>query len=85
MFSCRVELHKRKVLDQWETEQEMTYEAIRLDKVVQDQTMKRVKGQLLVSMLHVFCTSLINGKYRWIVPLCKHRVAVSVRRQKESS
>lgn len=46
----RVELHKRKLLEQCDLEQEMIYEELRQKKVAQDQTMERVKAQLLVRM-----------------------------------
>ncbi|KAF7668589.1 hypothetical protein LDENG_00002110 [Lucifuga dentata] len=46
-FQQRVGLHKRKVLEQCELEQEMICEALRQKKVAQDQSMDRVKGQLL--------------------------------------
>ncbi|XP_076604117.1 evC complex member EVC [Chaetodon auriga] len=46
-FQQRVELHKRKVLEQYDLEQEMIYADLRLKKVAQDQTMERIKAQLL--------------------------------------
>lgn len=44
----RVELHKRKVLEQSELEQETRYEELRQKKVALDQTFERIKTQLLV-------------------------------------
>uniref|UniRef100_UPI0037E842EA evC complex member EVC n=1 Tax=Semicossyphus pulcher TaxID=241346 RepID=UPI0037E842EA len=46
-FQQRVELHKRKVLEQCELEQEMMYEELRRKKVAEDQTVERIKAQLL--------------------------------------
>ncbi|XP_044036963.1 ellis-van Creveld syndrome protein [Siniperca chuatsi] len=46
-FQQRVELHKRRVLEQCDLEQEMIYEELRRKKVAQDQTMERIKAQLL--------------------------------------
>ncbi|XP_073324485.1 evC complex member EVC [Pagrus major] len=46
-FQQRVELHKRKVLEQCELEQEMIYEELRRKKVVQDRDMEMSKAQLL--------------------------------------
>lgn len=54
----RVELHKRKVLEQCDQEQEMIYEELRRKKVAQDQTMDRIKAQLMVSVFPVFCDFL---------------------------
>ncbi|CAJ1051563.1 ellis-van Creveld syndrome protein-like [Xyrichtys novacula] len=45
-FQQRVELQKRKVLEQSELEQEKIYEELRRKKVAQDQTMKKIKTQL---------------------------------------
>lgn len=54
VFLCvRVELHKRKVLEKCEVEQEMIYEELRRKKVVQDRDMEMSKAQLLVSMFPV--------------------------------
>lgn len=50
----RVELYKRKVLEQCDLEQEMMYEELRQKKVGQNQTMETIKAQLLVSMFHLF-------------------------------
>lgn len=50
-LSLRVELHKRKVLEQSELEQEKRYEDLRQKKVALDQTFERVKAQLLVGIL----------------------------------
>ncbi|TKS70880.1 Ellis-van Creveld syndrome protein -like protein [Collichthys lucidus] len=46
-FQQRVELHKRKVLEQCDQEQEMIYEELKRKKVAQDQTMDRIKAQLM--------------------------------------
>lgn len=46
-FQQRVELHKRRVLEQCDPEQEMIYEELRRKKVAQDQTLERIKAQLL--------------------------------------
>uniref|UniRef100_A0A3P9DPD7 EvC ciliary complex subunit 1 n=1 Tax=Maylandia zebra TaxID=106582 RepID=A0A3P9DPD7_9CICH len=46
-FQQRVELHKRKVLEQYDLDQEMTCEQLRQKKIAQDQTMQRVKEELL--------------------------------------
>ncbi|XP_030276263.1 ellis-van Creveld syndrome protein [Sparus aurata] len=46
-FQQRVELHKRKVLEKCEVEQEMIYEELRRKKVVQDRDMEMSKAQLL--------------------------------------
>ncbi|XP_051271523.1 evC complex member EVC [Dicentrarchus labrax] len=46
-FQQRVELHKRKLLEQCDLEQEAICEELRRKKVAQDQTMKRIKAQLL--------------------------------------
>lgn len=46
-FQQRVELHKKKVLEQCEVEQEMIYEELRRKKVAHDQAMERIKAQLL--------------------------------------
>ncbi|KAK2862378.1 hypothetical protein Q5P01_001911 [Channa striata] len=46
-FQQRVELHKRKMLEQHDLEHEMIYEELRQKKVVQDQIMEKIKGQLL--------------------------------------
>uniref|UniRef100_A0A3B5AS55 EvC ciliary complex subunit 1 n=1 Tax=Stegastes partitus TaxID=144197 RepID=A0A3B5AS55_9TELE len=46
-FQQRVELHKRKVLEQCELDQDTIYEELRQKKVTQDQTMEKIKGQLL--------------------------------------
>ncbi|XP_077459242.1 evC complex member EVC [Stigmatopora argus] len=45
-FQQRVELHKRKLLEQCDLEQEMMCEDLRRRKVVQDQTLKRINAQL---------------------------------------
>lgn len=58
LLCVRVELHKKSVLEQCDLEQEMIYEELRRKKVAQDQTMERIKAQLLVSMFHISCTSL---------------------------
>lgn len=52
-FVCvrRVELHKRKVLELCDVEQETIYEELKRKKVVQDQTMEKIKMQLQVCML----------------------------------
>uniref|UniRef100_A0A3Q1EFI9 EvC ciliary complex subunit 1 n=1 Tax=Acanthochromis polyacanthus TaxID=80966 RepID=A0A3Q1EFI9_9TELE len=46
-FQQRVELHKRKVLEQCELDQETIYEELKRKKTAQDQTMETIKGQLL--------------------------------------
>nr|XP_020448214.1 ellis-van Creveld syndrome protein isoform X2 [Monopterus albus] len=46
-FQQRVELHKRRVLEHCDLEPEIMYEELRRKKVAQDQTMERIKGQLL--------------------------------------
>ncbi|KAM9860081.1 evC complex member EVC [Aulostomus maculatus] len=46
-FQQRVELHKRRVLEQCELEQEMMCEDLRKRKVAQDKTIERVNGELL--------------------------------------
>ncbi|XP_044204715.1 ellis-van Creveld syndrome protein [Thunnus albacares] len=46
-FQQRVELHKRRMLEQCDLEQEMMCEELRSRKVAQDQTIERIKGQLL--------------------------------------
>ncbi|CAI5688389.1 unnamed protein product [Oreochromis niloticus] len=46
-FQQRVELHKRKVLEQYDLDQESTYEQLNQKKIAQDQTMQRVKEELL--------------------------------------
>ncbi|XP_029006582.1 evC complex member EVC [Betta splendens] len=46
-FQQRVELHKRKVLEQNDLEQEMTYEELKHKTVVLDVLMEKLKGQLL--------------------------------------
>ncbi|XP_071369236.1 evC complex member EVC isoform X2 [Centroberyx affinis] len=46
-FQQRVELHKRRVLEQYDLEQEVMCETLRRKKVAQDQDMDRVKGQIL--------------------------------------
>uniref|UniRef100_A0A3Q0SES2 EvC ciliary complex subunit 1 n=1 Tax=Amphilophus citrinellus TaxID=61819 RepID=A0A3Q0SES2_AMPCI len=46
-FQQRVELHKRKVLEQYDLDQEMSYEQLRQKKIAQDQTMQRIKKQLV--------------------------------------
>ncbi|XP_042351685.1 ellis-van Creveld syndrome protein [Plectropomus leopardus] len=46
-FQQRVELHKRRVLEQCDLDQEAIYEELRRKKVVQDVTMERIKAQLL--------------------------------------
>ncbi|XP_030585486.1 ellis-van Creveld syndrome protein isoform X1 [Archocentrus centrarchus] len=46
-FQQRVELHKRKVLEQYDLDQEMSYEQLRQKKIAQDQTMQRLKKQLV--------------------------------------
>lgn len=84
----RVELHKRRVLEQCDLDQEMIYEELRRKKVVQDVTMERIKAQLLVSMFYVFSTSLPDNRFdlqSCTVIFCKHCVAVSIRRQKKAS
>lgn len=58
----RVDLHKRKVLEQCDLEQEMIYKELKQKKVIQDQTMESIKGQLLVSMLLFIYTSLLNSR-----------------------
>ncbi|XP_023254314.1 nucleoprotein TPR-like, partial [Seriola lalandi dorsalis] len=45
-FQQRVEVHKRKVLELCDLEQETIYEELRRKKVAQDQTMERIKMQL---------------------------------------
>nr|XP_061814634.1 evC complex member EVC-like [Nerophis lumbriciformis] len=45
-FQQRVELHKRKLLEQCDLEQEMVCEELRQRKVAQDQTLERIDGQL---------------------------------------
>ncbi|XP_078104190.1 evC complex member EVC [Sander vitreus] len=46
-FQQRVELHKRRVLEQCDLDQETIYEELRRKKVAQDQNMERIKAQLL--------------------------------------
>ncbi|XP_059184914.1 evC complex member EVC [Centropristis striata] len=46
-FQQRVELYKRKVLEQCDLDQEMIYEELRRKKIAQDQNMERIKAQLL--------------------------------------
>ncbi|KAM9409033.1 evC complex member EVC [Pholidichthys leucotaenia] len=46
-FQQRVELHKRKMLEQCDVDQEKIYEKLKQRKVAQDQTVEKVKGQLL--------------------------------------
>ncbi|XP_026202447.1 ellis-van Creveld syndrome protein isoform X2 [Anabas testudineus] len=46
-FQQRVELHKRKVLEQCDLEHEKISEELRQKKVIQDQTMEKIKEQLL--------------------------------------
>ncbi|KAM4613908.1 evC complex member EVC [Polymixia lowei] len=46
-FQQRVELHKRRVLEQYDLEQEVVCESLRRQKIAQDQATDRVKGQLL--------------------------------------
>ncbi|XP_068450578.1 evC complex member EVC isoform X2 [Clinocottus analis] len=46
-FQQRVELHKARVLEQCDRDQDETYEELRRRKVAQDQKMERVKAQLL--------------------------------------
>ncbi|KAM9362382.1 evC complex member EVC [Symphorus nematophorus] len=46
-FQQRVELQKRKVLEQCDLEQETTYEELRRKKIAQDQIMEKIKMQLL--------------------------------------
>ncbi|KAM3621069.1 uncharacterized protein V6R79_005514 [Siganus canaliculatus] len=46
-FQQRVELHKQKVLDQCDLEQEMIFEELRRNKVAQDQKMEMAKLQML--------------------------------------
>lgn len=46
-FQQRVELHKQKVLDQCDLEQEMIFEDLRRNKVAQDQKMEMAKLQML--------------------------------------
>ncbi|XP_053172161.1 evC complex member EVC [Scomber japonicus] len=46
-FQQRVELHKRRVLEQCDLEQEMMCEELRQRKVAQDQTIEKIKGRLL--------------------------------------
>lgn len=50
----RVELYKRKVLEQCDLEQEVIFEELRQKKVGQNQSMERIKAQLLVSMFPLF-------------------------------
>lgn len=56
-LSLRVELHKRKALEQSELEQERRYEDLRQKKVALDQNFQRVKAQLLV---RIFAASLLQ-------------------------
>ncbi|XP_028261940.1 ellis-van Creveld syndrome protein isoform X2 [Parambassis ranga] len=56
-FQQRVELYKRKVLEQCELDQEMIYEELGQKKVAQDQIMERMKAQLLEAEEH-FITEL---------------------------
>lgn len=51
--SLRVELHKRKALEQSELEQERRYEDLRQKRVALDRTFERVKAELLVRILAV--------------------------------
>ncbi|KAF1391380.1 hypothetical protein PFLUV_G00041520 [Perca fluviatilis] len=46
-FQQRVELHKRRVLEQCDLDQETIYEELRWKKVAQDQNMEKIKAQLL--------------------------------------
>ncbi|XP_029989475.1 ellis-van Creveld syndrome protein [Sphaeramia orbicularis] len=46
-FQQRVELHKRRVLEQCDLEQATVYEELKQKKVAHDQTMERIKEQLL--------------------------------------
>ncbi|XP_029358357.1 ellis-van Creveld syndrome protein [Echeneis naucrates] len=46
-FQQRVELHKRRVLELCDLEQEMIYTELQRKKVVQDQTVEKIKMQLL--------------------------------------
>lgn len=55
LLCFRVELFKRKVLEQCELDQEMIYEELGQKKVAQDQIMERMKAQLLVIMITVHC------------------------------
>lgn len=57
-LSLRVELHKRKVLEQSELEQERRYEDLRQKKVALDRTLQRVKAQLLVRTLFAVPSSV---------------------------
>lgn len=51
MICGRVVLNKQKLLEQSDLDQEMVYEELRRKKVAQDQTMERVKAQLVVGVL----------------------------------
>ncbi|XP_040888926.1 ellis-van Creveld syndrome protein [Toxotes jaculatrix] len=46
-FQQRVELHKRRVLELCDLEQEMIYDGLRRKKVAQDQSLEKIKKQLL--------------------------------------
>lgn len=64
VFSCvRVELQKRKVLEQCEMEQGVIYEELRRKKVVQDRDMEMSKAQLLVSMFPAIWPFHLNDKF----------------------
>lgn len=57
VFVCvhfRVELNKNQVLDQIDLNQELMNEALRRRKVALDQTVERIKTELLVCMLRFF-------------------------------
>ena len=56
----RVEHHKRRVLELSDQQQEMIYEELRQKKVAQDETMERIKKELVVSLLlQVYCVSKV--------------------------
>lgn len=57
-LTLRVELHKRKVLEQSALEEERRYEDLRQKKVALDQTFERVKAQLLVRIFAAIPSSL---------------------------
>lgn len=80
----RVELHKRKVLEQSELEQERRYEDLRQQKVALDQTFQRVKAQLLVRIFAAVPSSVQQPRAcNWVS--FQSLVSVSIRRQKKAS
>lgn len=85
----RVENHKRKVLEQFDQEQETIFEGLREKKVAQGQTMERIKAKLLVSLFPALCFYRVIGPSHDVQAFSgissQGCVSLSIRRKKKAS